>query len=52
MGGVLHTAFDTIGDLRDRYKDCHVVLKELIQNADDASATDHRGYRPVRSNGG
>ena len=56
MGGVLHTAFDTIGDprhnLRDRYKDCHVVLKELIQNADDASATDHRGYRPGRSNGG
>lgn len=44
MGGLRHTAFDTIEDLRrnlrDRYKDCHAVLKELIQNADDASATE------------
>lgn len=43
MGGLRHTAFDTIEDLRrnlrDRYKDCHAVLKELIQNADDAGAT-------------
>lgn len=44
MGGLRHTAFDTIEDLRrnlrDRYKDCHSVLKELIQNADDAGATE------------
>ncbi len=44
MGGLLHTAYDTIEDLRrnlrDRYKDCHAVLKELIQNADDAGATE------------
>ena len=44
MGGIVHTAFDTIEDLRrnlrDRYKDCHSVLKELLQNADDAGATE------------
>jgi len=42
MPGFEHTANDTIEDLRrnlrDRYKDCHAVLKELIQNADDAFA--------------
>jgi hypothetical protein len=44
MAGYEHTANDTIEDLRrnlrDRYKDCHAVLKELIQNADDAAATE------------
>lgn len=44
MGGIVHTAYDTIEDLRrnlrDRYKDCYAVLKELLQNADDAGATE------------
>ena len=44
MGGIVHTAYDTVEDLRrnlrDRYKDCHSVLKELLQNADDAGATE------------
>lgn len=43
MPGYVSTAFDFIEDLRrnlrDRYKDCHAVLKELLQNADDAGAT-------------
>lgn len=43
MPGIIHTPYDTIEDLRrnlrDRYKDCHSVLKELLQNADDAGAT-------------
>jgi len=44
MSGYAHTALDTIEDLRrnlrDRYRDCHAVLKELLQNADDAGATE------------
>jgi hypothetical protein len=51
MAGIVHTAFDTIEDLRrnlrDRYKDCHSVLKELLQNADDAGATElHIAWLP------
>lgn len=43
MGGFKFDTYDTINqlriNLRDRYKDGHAVLKELLQNADDALAS-------------
>jgi hypothetical protein len=40
VGGIEINVIEYLrANLRDRYKDCYAVLKELIQNADDAGAT-------------
>lgn len=41
MGGIEINRIEYLrANLRDRYKNCYAVLKELIQNADDAGATE------------
>jgi hypothetical protein len=47
MPGFRHSALDDISrirqDLRDRYQDGFPILKELLQNADDAGAAEPNG---------
>jgi hypothetical protein len=41
VGGIEINVIEYLrANLRDRYKDCYAVLKELLQNADDAGASE------------